>query len=77
METTHVTDLDSLGYGAVKLLVYIGRAGFMEALSVTKVVNRQSTAEQQYSLRPFAKNSVNEPHRVPSRTWAYLNSSKT
>jgi len=77
MEITHVADLDSLGYSVVKLLVYIGGAGFMEAVSVTKVVDRQSTAEQQYSLGPFAKNSVNEPHRMPSRTQTYLNSSKT
>jgi len=73
METTYVANLNSLGYSIVKLLVYIGRVGFMEAVSVTKVVDRQPTAEQQYSLRPFGKNSVNEPHRMPSRTQAYLN----
>lgn len=44
-ETTYVADLDSLGYSVVKLLVYIGRLGLMEAVPITKVVNRQSTGK--------------------------------
>lgn len=77
MKTTYVADLNSLGYGIVKSLVYIGRVGFTEAVSIAEVVNRQSTAEQQYSLRPFARNSISKSHHMLSRTRKYLNSSKT
>jgi hypothetical protein len=65
-ETTYVADLNSLGYSVVKLLAYIGRLSFVEAGSVAKVVNRQSTGEQQYSLRSSANNGVNEPRRTLS-----------
>ena len=45
METTYVADLNGLSYSLVKLLVYIGRVGFVEAGSITKVVKGQSTGE--------------------------------
>jgi len=77
METTYVADLNSLGYSVVKLLIYIGRLGFVEAGFITKVVNRQSTAEQQYSLGSSANNGINKPCRALSRAQTHLNSSRT